>query len=98
MNRRRVLALSLALLAGLALLLSWGLMIHEADHRCPGEDCPVCRFLCEMRENHRRMGALTALAMLGVIASLLDGFHILSSIFYRKARVSPVALRVRLNN
>jgi len=48
-SRRRVVALSLALLVSLALLLAVGFSLMEIRHHCTGEACPVCLNLFSLR-------------------------------------------------
>jgi len=48
-HRRRVVALSLALLVSLALLLAVGFSLMEIGHHCAGEACPVCLNLFSLR-------------------------------------------------
>ncbi len=43
MERKRVSALLLCIGLVLVLSVSAAFLIHEADHDCSGEDCPICR-------------------------------------------------------
>jgi len=42
-NAKRVGALMLCIALALVLAVSTAFIVHEADHDCSGEDCPVCR-------------------------------------------------------
>lgn len=64
-NRKRLAALLLCV--GLVLVLSASafLLIHEADHDCSGEDCPVCRLIAINIRLLRTLG-LAVLALLSL--------------------------------
>jgi hypothetical protein len=42
-NAKRTGALMLCIALALVLAVSTAFIVHEADHDCSGEDCPICR-------------------------------------------------------
>ncbi len=44
-NQKRIGALILCVGLALVLAVSTAFIVHEADHDCSGEDCPVCRMI-----------------------------------------------------
>lgn len=42
-NAKRAGALMLCIALALVLAVSTAFIVHEADHDCSGEDCPICR-------------------------------------------------------
>ena len=45
MNAKRTGALMLCIALALVLAVSTVYIVHEADHDCSGEDCPICRMI-----------------------------------------------------
>ena len=64
-NRKRFAALLLCVGLLLVLTTSAFLLIHEADHDCSGEDCPVCRLIAINIRLLRTLG-LAVLALLSL--------------------------------
>ncbi|MCR4883206.1 MAG: hypothetical protein K6A68_06530 [Clostridiales bacterium] len=97
-NRKRIGALMLCIGMALVLSVSAAFIIHEADHDCSGEDCPVCRMIAVNINLLRTLG-------LAVIA-FLSLFFLISgrSVHNRRSRYAcffsgtPVSWKVRLND
>lgn len=64
-NRKRFAALLLCVGLVLVLTASAFLLIHESDHDCSGEDCPVCRLIAINIRLLRTLG-LAVLALLSL--------------------------------
>ena len=97
-DRKRRIALFLCLGLILALLASSAYIIHEANHDCTGEDCPVCQMIA-VNLSVLRLSFIAVLA-LTAIRALPDLFRSL-----RKAERSAfpffgtlVSLKIRLND
>ena len=97
-NQKRIGALILCIGMALVLAVSAAFIIHEADHDCSGEDCPVCRMIAVNIHLLRTLG-------LAVIA-FLSLFFLISvrSAHNRRSRYAcflsgtPVSWKVRLND
>ena len=97
-SQKRIGALILCIGMALVLAVSAAFIIHEADHECSGEECPVCRMIAANINLLRTLG-------LAVIAFL--AFFFLTSgrsVRGRKDRHAcffsgtPVSWKVRLND
>lgn len=77
-------------------LLSSFYVIAEADHRCTGEDCPVCAVIRQCENTIRRFGALTEQVVSFVLPVMIVFSVFISAIVFQA--VSPVSRKVRLNN
>ncbi len=97
-SQKRIGALILCIGMALVLAVSAAFIIHEADHDCSGEDCPVCRMIAVNINLLRTLG-------LAVIA-FLSLFFLISgrSVYNRRSRYAcffsgtPVSWKVRLND
>lgn len=98
MNTRRHLK-ALLLCAGfvLVLLVSFAFLIHEADHDCCGEDCPVCRTIAMTSGLLRALFLALALLCLARAAAALSARRMPESAF-RAAFGTLVSLKIRLND
>ncbi len=97
-NKKRLAALILAVLVLLALMTSLFVIIHEADHDCTGEDCPICAVIAVCRNTLKLLG--DALAALAVVFACFC-FAASSAILYffeKTNQETPVSLKVKLLN
>ncbi|MER2055531.1 MAG: hypothetical protein ABTB30_09635 [Clostridia bacterium] len=97
-GRKRISALLLCIGLVLVLSVSAAFIIHEADHDCIGEDCPICRNIAIN---------IRLLRTTGLAALILPAFRLLqvAPIAYerqdRQAYFCPETLvrwKIRLNN
>ena len=96
-GRKQVRALLLCAGSILVLAVSSAFLIHEADHDCCGEDCPICRTI-----------AMTGMLMrvLFVIASAWLLFSLPAVLSARRASAgarfilseTPVSRKIRMND
>ena len=93
---RRILAGVLGLALLLALVLCALCIAAEADHDCTGEDCPVCAAirLCERILCCAGTRGAAWISLLPVLFVLLAAPPAL----YGLARITPVSVKVRMNN
>lgn len=97
-NGKRILALLLCIGMILVLFTSSAYIAHEADHKCAGEDCEICKTIEKME------ALMQSFALLGVLLLVL--FSLLSiRRAYRAAAASRVfhaptlvSWKVRLND
>jgi len=97
-DQKRIGALMLCIGMALVLAVSAAFIIHEVDHDCSGEDCPVCRMIAVNINLLRTLG-------LAVIA-FLSLFFLISGRSVRNWRNryacffsgTPVSWKVRLND
>ena len=97
-NRKHISALILCIGMVLVLAVSAAFIIHEADHDCSGEDCPVCRMIAANINLLRTLGQ--------AVIAFLSLFFLTSghSVRGRKDRYAcffsgtPVSWKVRLND
>ncbi len=93
-DRRIALKMTAILLVALTMFSAF-FIILEADHDCSGEDCPVCAaiqlFGNILRYAGTKPDAITA------VAALAFAIIYLSAAGYT-ARVTPVSVKVRMNN
>lgn len=73
-ERKRFYALLLCAVLVLALSVSTVFILHEADHDCTGEDCPICRDIALHISLLKAAGlaALTAPALFSVPAAFAN--------------------------
>ena len=96
-DRKQIRALLLCIGFVLVLAVSSAFLIHEADHDCCGEDCPICRTI-----------AMTGMLMraLFVIASAWLLFSVPAVLSARRACAAarsdtsdtPVSRKIRMND
>ena len=73
-NRKHIRALILCIGMVLVLAVSAAFIIHEADHDCSGEDCPVCRTIAVNINLLRTLG-LAVIAFLSLLF-LISGWSV----------------------
>ncbi len=97
-NGKRVGALLLC--AGLILVLavSTAFMIHEADHDCTGEDCPVCRILAINIRLMRTLGLAAAVLLPAFFLLFHASRRCAQGRSARRFSGSLVSLKIRLND
>lgn len=96
-DKKRLAAVILAALVLFALMASLIVIIHEADHDCIGENCPVCAVIAACKNTLKKFGGIPgaaafALACLCFTASVVALF---STVTYNE---TPVLLKVKLLN
>ncbi len=95
--KRKITALILAAVILLAVAASLFIIIHEADHDCSGEDCPVCALIEACTDTIRSVSLLIAVAII-VSSAVLFAF---SGIYLQKyfcIPQTPVSLKIKLLN
>lgn len=70
-NAKRTGALMLCIALAFVLAVSTAYIVHEADHDCSGEDCPICRMIAVNIKLLRSL--VLAVIALTVLFSLLSG-------------------------
>ncbi len=97
-ERKRRIALFLCLGMIMVLLSSFAYIIHEADHDCTGENCPVCQMIAvNLSVLHLPIFTILALTAIRVLLNL---FH-LHKIAAQSAFSFPdtlVSWKMRLND
>lgn len=96
-NKKRLAAVILSALVLFALVTSLFVIIHEADHDCIGENCPVCAVIAVCQNTLKTLGSIPgavalAFACFCSTASVIAFFLTVS---YNK---TPVSLKVKLLN
>ncbi len=97
-NQKRVGALILCIGMALVLAVSAAFIIHEADHDCCGEDCPICRMIAVNISLLRTLG-LAVIAFLPLFFLIFGRPELHSgsrcACFFSG---TPVSWKVRLND
>ncbi len=98
MNRKQLGVLLLSVGLVIMLAASSALIIHEADHDCTGEDCPVCQAIAVGRGLLRALGM--AMLLLWVFFILRQNHHVrpFSRQYSRFFPHTLVSLKIRLND
>ena len=96
-NKKRVVAVILSALVLFALMTSLFVIMHEADHDCIGENCPVCAVIAVCQNTLKTLGGIVgaaalAFACFSFTASVIAFFRTIS---YNE---TPVSLKVKLLN
>ena len=96
-NKKRLAGVILAALILFALMTSLLIIIHEADHDCTGENCPVCAVISVCQNTLKTLGGIPGAAALAFAcfcftASVIAFSRIIS---YKE---TPVSLKVKLLN
>jgi hypothetical protein len=97
-GRKRIGALLLCIGLVLVLSVSAAFIIHEADHDCTGEDCPVCR---NIAVNIRLLRTIGLAALILPLLFLLPAAHAAYRRQDRDASFCPgtlVSWKIRLND
>ena len=97
-SQKRIGALSLCVGMALVLAVSAAFIIHEADHDCTGENCPVCRMIAVNINLLRTLG-LSVIAFLSLFFLMsrpsVHGWRDRYTCFFSG---TPVSWKVRLND
>ena len=94
---RRGFAVILAVLILFSILASFFWIIHETDHDCLGEDCPICSALAVCWKTLTQFSKL--FLVIAVCSVLIKGVLFLAFAFCRlKSKITPVSLNVKLLN
>ena len=93
---KKLLSAFLALVVLCTFFSSVFFIIHEADHDCNGENCPVCAAITVCRSF---ISALCVTAVIFACSLLCGAFaRVLRVIYVRSGKFTPVSLRVKLLN
>ena len=95
--RKRLAAVILAALVLFALMTSLFVIIHEADHDCIGENCPVCAVISICQSTLKTLGSVS-LAVAAVFACLRFTASAVAVFRITPIIKTPVSLKVRLLN
>ena len=96
--RKRGYALLLCVGLILALFVSSAFLIHEADHDCSGEDCPICRTIALTTALMRTICLAAAMWLFGsVLTAVLSACHIPESVCLH-TEGTPVSRKTRIND
>lgn len=96
-NKRRIYSSLLLLLILFVLVASFYFILHEADHDCTGEDCPVCALVAVCRNTLKTFFAAIVLAVAS-LAARRSGSTVFSSSSRENCGKTPVVLKVKLLN
>lgn len=97
-DRKRIGTLMLCIGLALVLAVSTAFLVHEADHDCSGEDCPVCRMIAVSINLLHALG----LAVIAFLSALIPAA--VRRVRGRRDRAccvfsgTPVSWKVRLND
>ncbi len=73
-KKKKAAAILMSIMILGVLLLSVAFLIHEADHDCTGEDCPVCAMMQQCENTLSRMGTGANISVLAAFAAILSLF------------------------
>ncbi|WP_195268088.1 hypothetical protein [Eubacterium sp. 1001713B170207_170306_E7] len=96
-KNKKILTLLLAIFFVLFFFLSTAFMTEEAHHDCVGDGCPICMQLSALQNFFKQLDTGNALAAAVLVIHLI----FFCAILKRDAHflpVSPVSLKVRMNN
>ena len=96
-NKKRVVAVILSALVLFALMTSLFVIMHEADHDCIGENCPVCAVIAVCQNTLKTLSGIVGAAAV-VFACLLLTASVIASFRTISYNETPVSLKVRLLN
>ena len=82
----------------LVLLVSSAFLIHEADHDCCGEDCPVCRTMAVISSLVRVFCVIAAAWLLSALSGACASVRNTSDSADRAVSATPVRLKIRMND
>lgn len=94
---KRIHALLLCIGFILVLSVSSAFLIHEADHDCCGEDCPVCQTIAMTTALLRVLCLIVFAALLFAVSTALSALRAPEG-NRRHAAGTPVSWKIRLNN
>ena len=96
--RKRGYALLLCVGLILALFVSSAFLIHEADHDCSGEHCPVCQMIAMTTALMRSFCLIAAMMLLrSLFAAAQSAFHAPET-GYGHSAGTPVSRKIRMND
>lgn len=96
-TKRRFAAAILAALVIVAVTASLFVVVHEADHDCIGEGCPVCAVVAVCRNTLKTLsGALAAFA--AAAASVCFAAILILALNASFRSETPISLKVKLLN
>jgi len=96
-NQKKIIALLICAVILSSLLISVVYLAKEANHKCPGDHCPVCMQMQEVRRSIDQVGSAILLTfLLGLAISVL--FFGLSHFFIHIISPTPVSQNIRMNN
>lgn len=87
----------LAFMLVFSLLFSIGYIAAESDHDCSGEDCPICISLVQCEEISR-LYKFAVILIVPLIYLCVDSIGHINNPETRLTAVTPVSLKVQLNN
>ena len=97
-DRKQVRALLLCAGFILVLAVSSAFLIHEADHDCCGEDCPICRTIAMTTALMRALCLIAAVQLIwSVLAVSRSDFHIPGFVRLH-TEGTPVSRKTRIND
>ena len=92
-----VLAVLLAALVLLAIFTSLFFLLHESEHDCAGEDCPICAAIAVCRQILKQLTKL--FVAVAVCSVFIKGVLFVLSGFCRFfGKITPISLNVKLLN
>ena len=96
-TKRRFAAAILAALILVAVTASLFIVVHEADHDCIGEGCPVCAVVAVCRNTLKTLsGALAVFA--AIAASVCFAVILITGFNASLHNETPISLKVKLLN
>ena len=98
MDRKRRGALLLCFGFLMVLLVSSAFLIHEADHDCCGEDCPVCRTIAMTTSLMRAFCLMAAALLLSFVLPAQQENRRAPEDTNLRGSATPVSLKIRLND
>ena len=95
-NRLRIAATLMAAAVLFFVMFSAFLIVHEADHDCSGDDCPVCMLIQLCEDNIRQLGSGAPVSAAGVLVFLTLTMPVFTAFSVRIPTL--VSRKIRLNN
>ncbi|MCR5527360.1 MAG: hypothetical protein K6F39_08290 [Lachnospiraceae bacterium] len=97
MKKNRLIAVLLSAFLLITIMMSYQLLIHDANHKCSGKDCPICR---EMENAADFINTIKAVPVAAAVIVLFMSFgdNGDSALFSRKFSNTLVSLKVELLN
>ncbi len=99
-KRRRLIAMIICAIMALSMVVSSAYFAYEAarPHRCPGENCPVCRFIAQIGRLRRDLALILRTFSLICLALLMCHGQAARPAACLPALFTPVGRKIRLNN
>ena len=97
-DRKQVRALLLCAGFILVLFVSSAFLIHEADHDCCGEDCPICRTIAMTTALMRAFFMIAAVWLLSSASAAAVSARNGSDTARFGVSDTPVSRKIRMNN